>query len=583
MIRANTTASSLAGTVVVTDLSTTRWAKISVGSGRVTVISRRVGPAVFSDRSNAMSHPGLGARIVTACTSPETPRSIDGPRNEPSSLATGSLVPSHRLTHPPGAAAASVITPTISARARVLLIVDPPRGVWYRHAMTGFGSRTGDPRGSVVGRVPRSTVVVGALTLVVFMLVGLISCSLDDLGPRERPLAVRPDREPDIRVRVRDGASLVTVGGPGLLRLRWDGGSGVGSIGSPVEVSVDEVGALVLRAPLGEVFVHRPGAPVTISRPATEALTLDGHPYPGSVTLVPRTEGGGRTFDVVAQMGVEEYLPGVIAKELYQSWPLATFQAQAVCARSYALHERARSRRTGRAFDLEATTQDQAFIGATDLAVAHDAVESTRGQALTWEGQVLRAYYASTSGGRAASAADTWPTGPGYEFNLAPPLQAAPRAYADEKSPAYRWTRERGVARLSLRLRRWGEENGHPVKQVSRVRAIEPSRSNAVGRPTRYKVRDDQGRAFELSAEELRVACNWAVPGVPDVTAQERVRSGDLTARVRGDKVEIEGRGFGHGVGLCQFSAAEFARRGWGYREITLHFYPGARIERLYP
>src|SRR5690606_21035761 len=147
----------------------------------------------------------------------------------------------------------------------------------------------------------------------------------------------------------------------------------------------------------------------------------------------------------------ESYLPGVVAKELYQTWPLPTFQAQAVCARSYALHERGRARAAGRLFDVEATTQDQVFAGATDLPVAHSAVESTRGQVITYRGGVLRAYYSSTSGGRAASAADTWPTGPGFEFNQAFPLQAAPRQYFDQASPAYRWTRDLGLERLSLR------------------------------------------------------------------------------------------------------------------------------------
>lgn len=434
-----------------------------------------------------------------------------------------------------------------------------------------------------MGSVPRSTVVVGALTLVVFALVGLVSCSLDDLGPKRDPLVVRPDREPDVRVRVRERASLVTIDGPGVLRLRWDGGTGVDAIAAPAEVSVDESGALVLRGRRGEVFTHRPGADLTIAEPETESIKLDGHPFPGSITLMPRTDANERVFDVIAKMGVEAYLPGVIAKELYQSWPLATFQAQAVCARSYALHERARARRLGRAFDVEATTQDQAFIGETDLPVAHDAVTSTRGQVLTWQGQVLRAYYSSTSGGRAASAADVWPTGPGYEFNLAAPLQAAPREYADEKSPAYRWERELGRERLSLRMRRWGEENGNPIKQIGQVSAIATSQVNSVGRPSRYVVRDDRGREFGLAAEELRIACNWPVPGVPDVTAQERVRSGDLAAKIEGDKVLISGRGFGHGVGMCQYSAAEFARRGWGYRQIALHFYPGAQLERIYP
>lgn len=434
------------------------------------------------------------------------------------------------------------------------------------------------------GLLPRSTLLLGVVAAVVFTLVGVISCSWHGGTPATPPLVVRPTAEPDIRVRVRERATLVTISGPSLVSLRWSGaGTGVDSIATPIDVALGDAGSIVLSNPTGERFVHNPGETLKILAPSRGNLLLDGHPYPGSITLIPRTEDADGVFDVISEMGLEVYLPGVIAKELYSSWPLETFQAQAVCARSYALHERARARRSGRAFDVEATTQDQAFAGATDLNVAHEAVLSTRGQALTWRGQVLRAYYSSTSGGRAASAKDTWPTSDGYEFNLAIPLQAVEREYADQDSPAHRWTRERGVARYSLRLRRWGEENGHPVRRIGQVTSITTAKTNAVGRPTRYAIRDTRGRDFELKAEELRVASNWPVPGVPDITAKERVRSGDFSARIAGDKVVIDGRGFGHGVGMCQYSAAGFARQGWAYDSIVTHFYPEAQLERLYP
>ena len=436
------------------------------------------------------------------------------------------------------------------------------------------------------GVLPRSTLLLGVVAAVVFTVVGVIACSWNGSQPLpvQPPLVVRPTAEPDIRVRVREGATLVTISGPSLISLRWDGpGTGIDSIATPVSVALSDEGSIVLSNPKGERFVHNPGEALRIPPPARGNILLDNHPYPGELTLIPRPDRPGEVFDVVTSMGIETYLPGVIAKELYATWPLATFQAQAVCARSYALHERARARRSGRDFDVEATTQDQAFAGATDLNVALDAVRTTRGQVLTWDGQVLRAYYSSTSGGRAASAADVWPTTNGYEFNLAAPLQAAPREYADQDSPAYRWTRERGVARLSLRLRRWGEENGHPIKRIGQITSVSVESRNSVDRPVIYAIRDSRGETFELKAEELRVACNWPVPGVPNIEAKDRVRSGDVTMRVENSKVIIDGRGFGHGVGLCQYSAAALGKQGWPYQQIVLHFYPGAKLERLYP
>src|SRR5204862_447588 len=132
---------------------------------------------------------------------------------------------------------------------------------------------------------------------------------------------------------------------------------------------------------------------------------------------------------------------------------LTAFQVQAVCARTYALHERARAARLGRDFDLEASTYDQAYNGGAPLPVALQAVADTRGVVITWQGHILRAYYSSTCGGRTASAKDIWPTGPGYEFNLDAPIQAQHRESACEASPRYRWDAVRDRAELSQRMK----------------------------------------------------------------------------------------------------------------------------------
>src|SRR5207248_1928652 len=99
------------------------------------------------------------------------------------------------------------------------------------------------------------------------------------------------------------------------------------------------------------------------------------------------------------------------------------YEAQAVAARSYALHERERASALGLAFDVESSDKDQVYGGASASGPVREAVASTRGVVLMDGEKLLRAYFSSTCGGRAASARDTWPIGPGYEFNLAAPLQ----------------------------------------------------------------------------------------------------------------------------------------------------------------
>src|SRR5690606_18576940 len=92
------------------------------------------------------------------------------------------------------------------------------------------------------------------------------------------------------------------------------------------------------------------------------ALKLDGAEYPGAFVL--HLSQSAATFDVVEHVYVEDYLPGVLTRELYPGWADAAYEAQAVAARSYAMHERQRRLASGDYFDVESTTQDQAYGGA---------------------------------------------------------------------------------------------------------------------------------------------------------------------------------------------------------------------------
>jgi stage II sporulation protein D len=436
-----------------------------------------------------------------------------------------------------------------------------------------------------------ATVLVGAVLLSCQMLGGPSTPPARAPVPADPQIARRGDvaaaGEPDIRVRIVRSAEKAAVAGPASITVRSAARGTVWTLRTPVAVAGGATG-LTLTDADGQpaAMAYGDSAIVEVApspREQPKELTLDGVEHHGRLLLVHRSDDAAGRFDVIAEMPIEQYLPGVLTSELFRTWPLAAFQAQAVAARSYAMHERERARIAGRPFDVESTTRDQAYGGRSELPVALEATRTTRGKVLWWQGGVLRAYYSSTAGGRAASAADTWPTGTGFEYNLAGPIQAGPRPFADEKSPVYRWERTMTAARLRARLKRWGEENGHGVKRVGEaVVAVEAADTNSVGRPRRYRVLDADGREFTLSAEELRVACNWPVPGIPDVTFRDRVLSGDMELSFTGADVTIRGRGFGHGVGLCQYSAAGLAAQGKPWDEIVRGFYPGAEIRTIW-
>ncbi len=331
-------------------------------------------------------------------------------------------------------------------------------------------------------------------------------------------------------------------------------------------------------------------SPATAATPADAAPTaaatpdviVNGTRYPGVIELSIRTDLPAGSFDVIEHVGIEDYLRGVVSAEMFRTWPLAAFQAQAVAARSYAIHEINRARSIGQAFDVERGVRDQAYNGTSDWPVATRAVADTRGVVLTWQSQILRSYYHSTSGGRAASARDTWPTVRGFEYNLAGPIQASSREELGQSSPWFRWTVQRTRQEVSQRLKAWGQINGHAIKTISSLRSARVAVANDTGRPTRYLLTATTGENFSITAEELRRALNQDVPGIANITRENRVNSGDMDITFVGDVATIRGRGFGHGVGMCQWSAKEMAERGADFRTILTRFYPGARVDRAY-
>ncbi|MEL6498963.1 MAG: SpoIID/LytB domain-containing protein [Planctomycetota bacterium] len=318
----------------------------------------------------------------------------------------------------------------------------------------------------------------------------------------------------------------------------------------------------------------------------TGTVRVAGVDYPGTLRLVPG--GSPDTLDVINVVGIEDYLPGVISRELVPGWHPSSFRVQAVAARTFALGRRERARRTGRHFDVESTTADQVYGGTTGMGVAHQAVAETRGIVLIDGDRLAAAYYSSTCGGRPASAEEIWPSDTARidAVSLREPASDAGgvrRAILCEEAPLFQWSAVRRNTELAARIAAWAEANH--MSSLSRMQAIADIRAtefNAAGRPIRFEVADQRGRKTTLTSEQLRLASNFRAPRLPSITRETRVYSNDLAFNVGRRVIRIEGRGFGHGVGMCQYCTQGMSRRGDHWRDILGVFYPEAEIRRVY-
>lgn len=455
-----------------------------------------------------------------------------------------------------------------------------------------------------------------ALIAVLAVVAGVLGgCStLEGLFTEEEASAPTLMRsEPEIRVRIRKGATAARIDGSAKFVVRGVHGGSVRLLSAPITLS-GSAGGLLITDVAGNKADQGAGMDLEIipwdgaGSPngfdsaskiaaggqdrardagvsvigAVPKLRLDGVGYPGFLVVRPRSDEGTDRFDVLAVMQMEEYLPGVVVKEMFPKWPREAFAVQAVASRSYALHERERARKLGRWYDVESTTADQVYGGSPANAAAYDAVRQTRGQVVAYGGEIVRAYYSSTCGGRPASARDVFPTDSASGYNLVAPLQTRGRDAFCESATYYRWDVVRSDDDVSRRLRAWGRANGKPVGDIRRVRSFAVKRTGDAGRPTRFVVTDDSNTSYELAAEELRNALNTEAEGAPPLTKQSRVYSGDMTIEVWADTVRIRGRGFGHGVGMCQWCAKGMVERGKKWQQCIRVFYPGCSIRRAY-
>lgn len=316
------------------------------------------------------------------------------------------------------------------------------------------------------------------------------------------------------------------------------------------------------------------GGGVLTFQPNTDgSMAINGQPYHGIYRFVPVSAD---RFDVVNEVNVEDYLKGVISREMPSNWDIQAYKAQAIVARTYALYE-VKTGPSGRYWDLYPDERSQVYGGiAAETSKAVAAVDATRGIVVAYGARgherIFKAYFSACCGGISQSAADA------FGDAWSEPLSAQNRGGVCAASPVFNWAPVSiKTQELARRLRLWGQRRNRPEQAISSVASVEIRRKNQFGRPSEFLVTDDKGTSYSLRAEELRTAINTDAP------KPETVRSSFFRPVARGDAIQfVDGHGFGHGVGLCQWCAQVRAEHGQRPEDIVLSFYPRSVIVRAY-
>jgi len=287
--------------------------------------------------------------------------------------------------------------------------------------------------------------------------------------------------------------------------------------------------------------------------PIAGGFLFAGNRYRGTYSILP----DGR---VVNEVNFDDYLASVVPAEMSPSWPIAALEAQAICSRGFIL---ARSN-PNRPYDLVPSELAQVYRGVeSEYPASTAAVHATSGLVLRYAHAFAQIEYSSCCGGFNESSADAWGAAP------IPYLVAHPCPYCTA-SPHYRWKADL----LAEDLR---ESVSQIAPQIGALQDVTFTDFDRSGR-ARWVALAGSAGFVRISASRFRIEIG--ARRIPSLLVRRQSSLLAPASQAFGG-LHIEGRGLGHGVGLCQWGARGYALAGGSAQEILSFYFAGTSIGRL--
>jgi len=402
-------------------------------------------------------------------------------------------------------------------------------------------------------------------------LIGDNDAGSDNIPPRLNLLPLTPPFESGDIIRIalaRAAKSAVFFSKDSVVLCTASGGNPIGLSGR-IAVAMHNNGRAYLRS--GRAPEFRVVLPCTLTAEnETSGIFFRGHRYRGSMVLA-----GSRNIMVLNCLEIEDYLRGVVPLEMgKRSWQeIEALKAQAVASRTYACkHLMYRKKEP---FDMLGTIADQVYGGAdAETPEADSAVGSTQGMVIRWGDSLADIYFHSTCGGRTAAFDEAWDKPP------CPYLQSESDLDPDGKpyctfSPLFEWDETWSADEISsiIRMNSGGDKSeGYFSGRLRKIRVLDRFPS---GRITSCRLEGKNG-FVESRSDYLRFVLR-RTSGSGGL-----LRSSNFTIVENGPhRFTLHGKGYGHGVGMCQMGAVGRARSGQSFDQILKAYFSGTQISRI--
>jgi stage II sporulation protein D len=279
-------------------------------------------------------------------------------------------------------------------------------------------------------------------------------------------------------------------------------------------------------------------------------VTLNKLKYRGKLILVPRSNN---RFSVLEEIGIEEYLPGVIEGEMPIKWKDDALQAQVIAARSFAIYQ---MKTKGNAL-YHINKLDLAYKGSyMNQLKAKEIVNKSRGTVMVYNWELFPGYFHSACGGHTEDINHV------FKLKSIPPLSGVECGHCNN-SKYFNWKTKLGKNDIENKL-------STTKNKLNRIRSLVTEEIGPGGHCSTIKI-EDSGGTIRINANNFRI-----------LIGPNNLRSTSFRVKDEGRSFVFEGSGWGHGVGLCQYGTQDMAKSGFKWFDILKHYYPEIDFVKIY-
>lgn len=293
-------------------------------------------------------------------------------------------------------------------------------------------------------------------------------------------------------------------------------------------------------------------------------INYNSKKYPGTLSLVMAARGRG--CNIINTLSLEDYIKSVLPKEMNGNWPIEALKAQAIAARSYAYYkiqtkQVSKDKGYDVFYDLENSEKHQ--VNGHFFEINHRsklAQLQTEGEILFNEkNKNIPIFFHSKCGGKTKMPSQIW--------------QNQVEGYTSVNCP---FCHKHGKKDWTFKLNdfKFSQAINQVLKNYYNSALVSPSSSLRI-----MSDNDNQSKITFYENDKLHFIQKSRLS---NVLGRNQLPSSHYSITKKNKSLYITGKGFGHGVGLCQFGAFEMAKQGYTYKEILKFYFPKLLIKKIY-